>query len=99
MNAPFRHSESRRSLQQFRSNSLAHPATQSTSRNDPLAQVPQSSTEEMIAEVRNGRTFILVDDFQRIEGAVLVVPAQMATPDAINFLADRVPPRGVSWSA
>jgi 3,4-dihydroxy 2-butanone 4-phosphate synthase/GTP cyclohydrolase II len=44
-------------------------------------------TEEIIDEARNGRMFILVDDEDRENEGDLVIPAQMATPDAINFMA------------
>ncbi|MDY6859515.1 MAG: 3,4-dihydroxy-2-butanone-4-phosphate synthase, partial [Pseudomonadota bacterium] len=46
-----------------------------------------SSPEEIIEEARNGRMFILVDDEDRENEGDLVIPAQMATPDAINFMA------------
>ncbi len=46
-----------------------------------------SPIEEIIAEARNGRMFILVDDQERENEGDLVVPAQMATPEAINFMA------------
>jgi 3,4-dihydroxy 2-butanone 4-phosphate synthase/GTP cyclohydrolase II len=46
-----------------------------------------SSPEELIDEARNGRMFILVDDEDRENEGDLVIPAQMATPDAINFMA------------
>ena len=45
------------------------------------------SIEEIIDEARNGRMFVLVDDEDRENEGDLVVPAQMATPDAINFMA------------
>ena len=44
-------------------------------------------TETIINEARNGRMFILVDDESRENEGDLVIPAQMATPDAINFMA------------
>ena len=44
-------------------------------------------TEAIINEARNGRMFILVDDEDRENEGDLVVPAQMATPDAVNFMA------------
>jgi 3,4-dihydroxy 2-butanone 4-phosphate synthase/GTP cyclohydrolase II len=44
-------------------------------------------TETIIDEARNGRMFILVDDESRENEGDLVVPAQMATPDAVNFMA------------
>ena len=46
-----------------------------------------SSVEEIIDEARNGRMFILVDDQERENEGDLVIPAQMATPDIINFMA------------
>ncbi|MEO6582124.1 MAG: 3,4-dihydroxy-2-butanone-4-phosphate synthase [Sphingomicrobium sp.] len=45
------------------------------------------SAEAIIDEARNGRMFILVDDADRENEGDLVIPAQMATPDAINFMA------------
>jgi 3,4-dihydroxy 2-butanone 4-phosphate synthase/GTP cyclohydrolase II len=44
-------------------------------------------TETIIDEARNGRMFILVDDESRENEGDLIVPAQMATPDAVNFMA------------
>jgi 3,4-dihydroxy 2-butanone 4-phosphate synthase/GTP cyclohydrolase II len=44
-------------------------------------------TEAIINEARNGRMFILVDDEDRENEGDLVIPAQMATPEAINFMA------------
>ncbi|MEK7245927.1 MAG: 3,4-dihydroxy-2-butanone-4-phosphate synthase, partial [Pseudomonadota bacterium] len=46
-----------------------------------------SSIAEIIEEARNGRMFVLVDDEERENEGDLVVPAQMATPEAINFMA------------
>jgi len=46
-----------------------------------------STPEEVIEEARNGRMFILVDDEDRENEGDLIIPAQMATPDAINFMA------------
>ena len=46
-----------------------------------------SSIEEIIEDARNGKMFILVDDQERENEGDLVIPAQMATPDAINFMA------------
>jgi 3,4-dihydroxy 2-butanone 4-phosphate synthase/GTP cyclohydrolase II len=44
-------------------------------------------SDAIINEARNGRMFILVDDEGRENEGDLVIPAQMATPDAINFMA------------
>lgn len=46
-----------------------------------------STPEEIIEDARNGRMFILVDDEERENEGDLVIPAQMATPEAINFMA------------
>ncbi|MBN9143472.1 MULTISPECIES: 3,4-dihydroxy-2-butanone-4-phosphate synthase [unclassified Novosphingobium] len=45
------------------------------------------SIEEIIEEARNGRMYILVDDEDRENEGDLIIPAQMATPAAINFMA------------
>lgn len=47
----------------------------------------KSPIDDVIEDARNGRMFILVDDEDRENEGDLVVPAQMATPDAINFMA------------
>jgi 3,4-dihydroxy 2-butanone 4-phosphate synthase/GTP cyclohydrolase II len=46
-----------------------------------------SPIEEIIEELRNGRMIILVDAEERENEGDLVIAAQMATPDAINFMA------------
>jgi 3,4-dihydroxy 2-butanone 4-phosphate synthase/GTP cyclohydrolase II len=46
-----------------------------------------SKVSEIIDEARNGRMFILVDHEDRENEGDLVIPAQMATPDAVNFMA------------
>ena len=46
-----------------------------------------SSIEEIIEDARNGRMFVLIDHEDRENEGDLVIPAQMATPDAINFMA------------
>ncbi|MBR2658170.1 3,4-dihydroxy-2-butanone-4-phosphate synthase [Yoonia sp.] len=46
-----------------------------------------SKIEDIIDDARNGRMFILVDHEDRENEGDLVIPAQMATPDAINFMA------------
>ncbi len=48
---------------------------------------PASSPEEIIAEAQRGRMFILADDETRENEGDLVIPAQFATPEAINFMA------------
>ena len=46
-----------------------------------------SPIEDIIEDARNGRMFILVDHEDRENEGDLVIPAQMATPEAINFMA------------
>lgn len=46
-----------------------------------------SSTAEIVDDMRNGRMVILVDAESRENEGDLIIPAQMATPDAINFMA------------
>lgn len=46
-----------------------------------------SSVEELIEDARNGRMVILIDDEDRENEGDLMMPAQMATPAAINFMA------------
>jgi 3,4-dihydroxy 2-butanone 4-phosphate synthase / GTP cyclohydrolase II len=46
-----------------------------------------SPIEDIIEDARNGRMFILVDHEDRENEGDLVIPAQMATPEVINFMA------------
>ncbi len=46
-----------------------------------------SSIDELIEEAREGRMFILADAEDRENEGDLVIPAQMCTPQAINFMA------------
>ncbi|MHB1302859.1 MAG: 3,4-dihydroxy-2-butanone-4-phosphate synthase [Acidiphilium sp.] len=46
-----------------------------------------SPASEIVDEARAGRMFILVDDEDRENEGDLVIPAQFATPDAVNFMA------------
>jgi len=46
-----------------------------------------SSIEELIEDARNGRMFILSDAEDRENEGDLVIPAQMCTPAAVNFMA------------
>lgn len=46
-----------------------------------------ASIEEIIAEAKAGRMFILVDDEDRENEGDLVIPAEFATPEAVNFMA------------
>src|SRR5579872_6928048 len=46
-----------------------------------------SPIEDIIEEAREGRMFILVDDENRENEGDLIIPAQFATPEAVNFMA------------
>ena len=46
-----------------------------------------SPIDEIIEDIRNGRMVILIDDEDRENEGDLVIAAQMATPDAVNFMA------------
>ena len=46
-----------------------------------------SPPEELLDEARRGRMFILVDDEDRENEGDLIIPAQFATSDAVNFMA------------
>src|SRR3546814_8239721 len=57
---------------------------------DSLANVYRgalSSIDEVVEEARSGRMFILVDDVDRENEGDLCIPAQMVTPEVINFMA------------
>ncbi len=53
----------------------------------PENQAWLSSIEEVIEDARAGRMFILVDDEDRENEGDLVIPAEMATAEQINFMA------------
>jgi 3,4-dihydroxy 2-butanone 4-phosphate synthase/GTP cyclohydrolase II len=46
-----------------------------------------SPIEEIIADARNGKPYILVDAEDRENEGDVIIPAQFATPDQINFMA------------
>ncbi len=46
-----------------------------------------SPIEEIIEDARNGKMFILVDAEDRENEGDLIIPSQMATPEAINYMA------------
>ncbi len=46
-----------------------------------------NTVEEAIEEFRNGRFVIIIDDEDRENEGDLCIPAQFATPEAINFMA------------
>ena len=46
-----------------------------------------SLPEDIIEDARNGKMIVLVDAEDRENEGDLIIPAQMATPEAINFMA------------
>ena len=46
-----------------------------------------SSIDDIVNEAKNGKMYILVDDPNRENEGDLIVPAQMITPEGINFMA------------
>jgi 3,4-dihydroxy 2-butanone 4-phosphate synthase/GTP cyclohydrolase II len=48
---------------------------------------PISAIEDIIEDARNGRPYILVDAEDRENEGDIVIPAQMATPEQVNFMA------------
>ena len=74
----------------------AEPATQSRNAVQSAMTEPKqadtkkawlSSIEEIIADARQGRMFILVDDEDRENEGDLVIPAEKADAQAVNFMA------------
>ena len=48
---------------------------------------PFATIDEAIEDIRAGRFVVVVDDPDRENEGDLVIAAQLATPDAINFMA------------
>src|SRR6266852_7121651 len=48
---------------------------------------PFTAIEDAIEDIREGRMIVVVDDPDRENEGDLVIAAQFATPDAINFMA------------
>jgi 3,4-dihydroxy 2-butanone 4-phosphate synthase/GTP cyclohydrolase II len=48
---------------------------------------PISPIEDILEDARNGRPYILVDAEDRENEGDIIIPAQFATPDQINFMA------------
>jgi 3,4-dihydroxy 2-butanone 4-phosphate synthase/GTP cyclohydrolase II len=48
---------------------------------------PISPIEDIVEDARNGRPYILVDAEDRENEGDIIIPAQFATPDQINFMA------------
>ncbi len=52
-----------------------------------MTDSPISPIEDIIDDARNGRPYILVDAEDRENEGDVIIPAQFATPDQINFMA------------
>jgi len=61
---------------------MANPETQ-----DPRVDSPFSTIEEAIEEIRRGRMVVVCDGEDRENEGDLVMAAQFATPEAVNFMA------------
>ena len=55
--------------------------------NSKVINTNLSPIEDIVNEARNGRMYVLVDNEDRENEGDLIIPAQMATPEAINFMA------------
>ena len=55
--------------------------------NDEFTQSALSPIEDIIEDARNGRPYILVDAEDRENEGDIIIPAQFATPEQINFMA------------
>lgn len=55
--------------------------------NNPSHDDPISPIEDIIEDAREGRPYILVDAEDRENEGDVIIPAQMATPEQINFMA------------
>jgi 3,4-dihydroxy 2-butanone 4-phosphate synthase/GTP cyclohydrolase II len=51
------------------------------------AVTPFATIEEAVEDIRNGKMVVVVDDPERENEGDLVVAAQFATPEAVNFMA------------
>jgi 3,4-dihydroxy 2-butanone 4-phosphate synthase/GTP cyclohydrolase II len=55
--------------------------------NDEFTSSALSPIEDIIEDARNGRPYILVDAEDRENEGDIIIPAQFATPEQINFMA------------
>src|SRR5436309_658374 len=53
----------------------------------PETQSPFATVEEAIEDIREGKFVVVVDDPDRENEGDLVIAAQFATPEAVNFMA------------
>ena len=62
-------------------------STMAEAKTDIPTESPFSTIEEAIEEIRAGRMVVVCDDEDRENEGDLVIAAQFATPDAVNFMA------------
>jgi 3,4-dihydroxy 2-butanone 4-phosphate synthase/GTP cyclohydrolase II len=63
------------------------PPTGGAPPNDEFTASAISPIEDIIEDARNGRPYILVDAEDRENEGDIIIPAQFATPEQINFMA------------
>src|SRR5690606_9144839 len=66
---------------------LVPPPDGGTAAVDEAIHQAISPIEDIVEDARNGRPFILVDAEDRENEGDVIIPAQFATPDQINFMA------------
>src|SRR4051795_8898232 len=59
----------------------------SSERSDRGAESPFATVEDAIEDIRAGKMVVVVDDPERENEGDLVIAAQFATPEAVNFMA------------
>jgi len=66
---------------------MKSPQVAANEAGQPVHESAISPIEDIIADARNGRPYILVDAEDRENEGDVIIPAQFATPDQINFMA------------
>jgi len=66
---------------------MKSPQAAANEAGQPVHESAISPIEDIIADARNGRPYILVDAEDRENEGDVIIPAQFATPDQINFMA------------
>ncbi|MCI3131881.1 3,4-dihydroxy-2-butanone-4-phosphate synthase [Phenylobacterium aquaticum] len=66
---------------------MTSPQSAANEAGQPVHESAISPIEDIIADARNGRPYILVDAEDRENEGDVIIPAQFATPDQINFMA------------
>ena len=53
----------------------------------PVAERPFATIDDAIEDIRQGKAVVVVDDEDRENEGDLVIAAEFATPEAVNFMA------------